>query len=101
MSRLIEVQRVEDCRSPLKVRVGDVLVLPATGARVAAGRPAVELSGPFRSAVIGINGEVMAPAGAPNTILARARHPGSATIEVFTSVPFHASRPTALTVVVE
>jgi hypothetical protein len=101
MSRLIEVQRVEDCPSPLRVRVGDVLVLPASGARVQAGGPAIELLGPFLPAVVGTDGEVLAPEGAPNTVLVRARQPGSATIDVFTRDPFHASRPITMTVAVE
>jgi hypothetical protein len=100
MSRLIEVQRVTD-PSPLVVRVGDVLVVPASGARVDAGGPAVELWGPFRTAVVADTGEVLAPEGPPNTVLVRARQPGTATIEVFLGDPFHESRPTTLTVAVE
>ena len=101
MSRLIDVQRVEDCTSPLKVHVGDVLVLAASGARVRAGDKVVELSGPFQSAVVGTTGEVMSPEGPPNAVLVRGRRPGLATIDVFAGESFRASRPSTLTVAVE
>ena len=100
MSRLIEVQRVTH-PSPLVVRVGDVLVVRASGARVHGGGPVVELWGPFRTAVVGDTGDVIVPEGPPNTVLVRARQPGTATIDVFTGDPFHVSRPSTLTVAVE
>jgi len=101
MSRLIEVRRVEDCASPLKIRVGDVLMLAASGARLQVGDDAVELSGPFQSAVVGTTGEVMTPEGPPNAVLVRGRQPGLATIDVFAGESFRASRPSTLTVAVE
>ncbi len=101
MSRLIEVQQVENCSSPQVVRVGDVLLIQATGCRVRDGGQAVELWGPFLSAVVAVNGAVLAPMGPPNTVLARAREPGSATLELFTGDPFHAPRNTTLGLTVE
>jgi len=101
MSRLIEVQRPYQFPSPLEVRVGDVLLFQATGARVTDGSPAVELWGPFQSAVVGENGSVLSPMGPPNAVLIRARQPGSAILDVFTGDPFHAPRTTTLRIVVE
>ena len=101
MSRLIEVQRVEDCTSPLVVRVGDVLLLHASGGRVRSGGAAVELWGPFLPAVIASTGEVLAPTGAPNTVLLRARAPGPATLDMFTGDPWHAPRIVTLSLAVE
>jgi len=100
MSRLIEVQVEEHTPSPLAVRVGDVLLFQATGARIKGGK-AVELWGPFRSAVLGENGEVIEPMGPPGAVLARAREAGSATLDLFTGDPFHGPRTTTMRIVVE
>ena len=81
MSRLIEVQLPDRFPKPLEVRVGDVLLLAATGARIKDGGRAVEVWGPFLSAVVGENGAVVAPEGPPNTVLVRACEPGSVTLE--------------------
>jgi hypothetical protein len=96
MRRLIEVQRVEACASPMAVTVGDVLVIGASGGRVVEGGPVVELWGPLHSAVVGTDGAVVAPMGPPNTVLIRACRPGSATIELFTGDPFGARRAATL-----
>ena len=101
MSRLIEVQLPDRFPKPLEVRVGDVLLLAATGARIKDGGRAVEVWGPFLSAVVGENGAVVAPEGPPNTVLVRACEPGSVTLEVFTGDPFHAPRKGILRVTVE
>ena len=101
MPRLIEVQKVENCPSPLAVRVGDVLLIQATGGRVRDSGPAVELWGPFLSAVVAETGAVLAPMGPPNTVLARAREPGSATLDLFCGDPFHSPRTTTLSLTVE
>jgi hypothetical protein len=101
MSRLIELQRVQDAPSHLSVRVGDVLLIGATGGRVEDGGAAVELWGPFVSGVVGTDGSVVTPMGPPNTVLVRARGPGSATLELFTGDPFHGPRATRLVLTVE
>jgi hypothetical protein len=101
MRRLIEVQRVEDCASPIAVAVGDVLVIGASGGRLVDGGAAVELWGPFLSAVVGTDGVVVAPMGPPNTVLVRACRPGSATLELFTGDPFAAPRACTLRLTVE
>ena len=61
----------------------------------------MELWGPFLSAVVAVNGAVMAPMGPPNAVLARAREPGAATLELFTGDPFHAPRSATLVLTVE
>jgi hypothetical protein len=101
MARLIEVQQVEEGSSPLAIRVGDVLLIRATGARVRGGGRSVELWGPFLSAVVGETGAVLAPIGPPNAVLVRAREPGSASLDVFTGDPWHAPRTTTLDLTVE
>jgi hypothetical protein len=101
MSRLIEVQQVEDCPTPLAVRVGDILLLRATGGRVRSGGRAVELWGPFLPAVVAGAGDVVAPVGSPSAVLVRARRPGSATLDLFTGDPWHEPRTTTLGLTVE
>jgi hypothetical protein len=98
---LIEVQQVEGSPLPLAVRVGDVLLIHATGGRARTGEPSVELWGPYLSAVVADTGSVLAPMGPPNVVLVRARKPGSATLDVFTGDPWHAPRTTTLGLTVE
>lgn len=101
MARLIDVQQVESCPSPLAVRVGDVLRIRASGGWVRDGGSAVELWGPFLPAVVADTGEVLSPQGPPGTVLVRARAPGSATLDLVLGDPWHAPRPAALTLRVE
>ena len=89
MPRLIEFQRPEGGPASLTVRVGDVLVLGATGGEVREGGPAAELWGPFISSVVGINGSVMEPMGPPNAVIVKAVGAGTAVLELFTGDPFH------------
>ena len=83
MPRLIEVQPAGDGWPSIRARVGDVLVIRASGGRVHDGESAVEMWGPFQSAVVGDTGEVLVPAGPPNAVLVRARQPGAATLALF------------------
>jgi hypothetical protein len=101
MARLIEVQQSDQLATPLLVRVGDVLVFQATGARISEGASALELWGPFVSATVGENGAVLDPMGFPNAVLARARGPGQATLELFTGDPFHRKRTTSIRITIE
>lgn len=102
MARLVEVQHPEPVPSPLKVSVGDVILFHATGGRLAAGCEVgpVEVLGPFLPSVFGPDGEVVAPMGSPGTLLAMARAPGSAAVEVFTGGPSRSPRKTTVTIVV-
>jgi hypothetical protein len=101
MSRFIEVRQVESCPAHLMVRVGDVLLFQASGGRVRHGAQAVELWGPFFPAFVSPTGEVVAPAGSPNGVLLRAGAPGSATLDLFTGDPWHATRTTSAGITVE
>jgi hypothetical protein len=101
MSRLIEVEIAPGCPDSLTIAVGDVLQFAASGGHVRAGAGTVEMLGPFRSALVGDNGEVLSPKGAPNAVFFLARRPGRATIDVVTGDPWHAPRTTILEVDVQ
>jgi hypothetical protein len=101
MARLIEVDDAPGCPSPLTVAVGDVLLFRAAGGRVRSGGDAVELLGPFLTAVVGDDGSVVSPQGPPNTVLFRARQPGRARLAIVTGDPFHGPQTTALAITVE
>lgn len=101
MARLIEIQDVAACPSPLRVQSGDVLVLRASGARIDAGSNAVDVLGAFSAAMLGDNGEVLAAMGAPGTVLLQARQPGDASITVIGGDPFHAPRTTIVRISVQ
>jgi hypothetical protein len=100
MARMIEVQDVRLCQSPLTVHPGDVVLLRAAGGRVRSGADVVELLGPFLGAVVGDDGTILTPVGPPNTLLISARQAGRALIDVVTGDPFHGPRTTTLGVTV-
>ena len=83
------------------VQIGDVLLFHATGGRVESGADAVDLLPPLLSAVVGTDGTVLAPAGAPNIVLVRVGHPGQARLELVTGDPWHGAQPTTIDVTVE
>jgi hypothetical protein len=101
MARLIEVQDVSTCASPLKVQVGDVLLFHATGCHVRLGRDVVEPLGPLVTAVLGDNGNILTPIGPPNIVMFRAKGPGEAKVELVTGDPFRAPVTTGLHITVE
>jgi hypothetical protein len=101
MGQLIEIQDAQKCPSPLTVHTGDVLLFHATGGHVHSGGDVVEMQGPFLPAVLGDNGNVLAPMGAPNTVLFRACRPGQALIDVVTGDPWHAPQTITLDITVE
>jgi len=101
MGRLIEVQDPQDLPTPLTIRVDDVLIFRATGGHVHSGAEAVELVGSFLPGVLGDNGQIYSPMGAPNRVLFLARHPGRANIDVVTGDPFQAPKTTELSITVE
>ena len=100
MGRLIEVQDARMCPPSLTVQVGDVLLFHASGGHVRSGGEAVELLPPLLSAVLGEDGTVVAPQGAPNTLLVRAHRPGRATLEVLGGDPWHAPQATSLAILI-
>jgi len=101
MGRLIEVQLAPDGPTRLTVVTGDLLQFAASGGHVRSGDSCIEMLGPFRSAVVGLNGEVLAPMGPPNVVFFLARQPGSAEIDVVTGDPWHCPETTTLEIVVQ
>jgi hypothetical protein len=99
--RLIEVQRAQDLPPTLTITAGDVLIFGATGGHIHSGAEVVEILGPFVRGVVGDNGQVISPMGAPNRVLFLALHPGRATIDVVTGDPWHTPKTTALSIIVE
>jgi hypothetical protein len=101
MGRLIEVQQAPGDLRRLTIKVEDVLQFAATGGRVHSGADVVEILGPFVPGVIGDNGQILSPVGAPNTVLFVARRPGAATIDVVTGDPWHGPKTATLEISVE
>lgn len=101
MSRIIEIRPgSEPVPAQLTVAPGDVLRFTASGGHVRTGS-AVHLVGIFVPALVGTDGRVLAPMGAPNTVLFHALTPGRAEIDVVTGDPWHEPATVDLTVVVE
>jgi hypothetical protein len=71
------------------VRVGDVLLVRAAGGLVRTGENVLETLGTFVPAILGTDNSILSPAGAPNTILYRAREAGDALVELVTGDPFY------------
>jgi hypothetical protein len=86
---------------PLVVQVGDVLAFAASGVRLDTGPPVLESLGPLLPAIVGLDGRVLAPAGAPSAVLLIARAPGRATLTIVAGDPWHAPVSTPYTVDVE
>jgi hypothetical protein len=101
MGRLIEVQHVQDLPTRLTIGVGDVLIFGASGGHVRSGAEVVGILGSFARGVLGENGQIISPMGAPNRVMFRACHPGQATIDVVEGDPWHATKITALSITVE
>lgn len=100
MGRLIEVQNVLSAPSNLSLQVGDMLLFRATGGHVLSGN-VVEMLGAFLEAILGDDGNILTPMGAPNTVLFRALRPGRATIDVVTGDPWQATQTTTLAITVQ
>lgn len=100
MTRLIEIQKVRDISGEMSLHVGDVLLFKATGGHVQSGGEVVELLGAFLPSVLGEKGEILTPAGAPNTVLFRTLRAGRATIDLVTGDPWRATHKTTLTLTV-
>jgi hypothetical protein len=101
MGRLIEAQLTPDGPTRLTIMVGDLLQFTASGGHVRSGERCIEMLGPFRSAVVAINNEVLAPMGPPNVVLFRALQPGSAEIDVVTGDPWHSAETRAIAITVQ
>ena len=101
MGRLIEIQHGQGFPPSLTLKVGDMLVFGATGGHIQSGVDILEFFGPFLPGVVGDNGQILSPMGAPNTILFLARSPGRAIIELVTGDPWHAPQTNTLDIAVE
>jgi hypothetical protein len=102
VARLVDAQNLAELPAHLTLNLGDVLVLPASGARVQRGADVLEVLGAYIPGLVHEDGRVLAPMGAPNTVLIRASQVGSATILVMTGDPWHGPPTTiSLTVTVE
>jgi len=101
MGRLIEMQTDQDLPPSLVVSAGDLLVFEASGGHVRSGAEAVELLGAFLRSVVGNDGRVLSPQGAPNAVAFLALRPGSAKIDVVTGDPWHDPKTVPLLITVE
>ncbi len=99
MSRYIDI-RPEEAPAELVLAVGDVVRFSATGGRISSGN-AVELLGIMNESVVGTDGSVLTPMGAPGTVLVRALAPGRAVVDVVSGDPFGTSVTRSIAVRVE
>lgn len=101
MSRYIDVRPDEEgLPAELVIAVGDVVRFSATGGRIRSGT-GVELLGVLSESVVGTDGSVLTPLGAPGTVLVRARSPGLAVVDVVTGDPFRSPVTRSVVVRVE
>ncbi|KAI9747320.1 MAG: hypothetical protein M1835_002148 [Candelina submexicana] len=97
----VEVAHGQGFPPSLTLKVGDMLVFWATGGHIQSGVDILEFFGPFLPGVVGDNGQILSPMGAPNTILFLARSPGRAIIKLVTGDPWHAPQTNTLDIAVE
>jgi hypothetical protein len=101
VSRLIEIQpTLQRLPAELTIIAGDLLRFAASGGHVREGT-AVRVLGVYTPAVLGTDGVVVAPTGAPNTIMFQALWPGRALIDVVSGDPWHSPTTSRVAVVVE
>jgi hypothetical protein len=96
MARLIEIQAGQPLPARLTLQKGDLLLFQASGGHVRSGTGVVERLGPFLPGIMSGQGEVLAPAGAPNAVLFLARLPGKASIDIVRGDPWHSPETQAL-----
>ena len=100
MPRLIEVQPDQDLTAGLSVRIGDLIVFEASGGAIRNETGAVEMVGSFVRSVVG-GSRVVAPMGAPNAVILRARARGAAEIGLVTGDPWGRSSQVSVRLIVE
>ena len=90
MARFVDLDpsRPGGLPSTLEVGEGDLLLFHASGGKVLDGHGVVRVVGIYRSATLTTAGTVLAPEGAPNTLVVLAVSPGVATVEMATGDPF-------------
>lgn len=101
MGRLIDMQATQDLPPRLTIQSGDLLLFGATGGHVRSGPDVIEILGSFLPGVVGVNGQVLSPLGAPNSVVFLAHCPGRATIDVVTGDPWSAPQTTIINITVE
>ena len=101
MARLVEIQSADEAPREVRLEVGDLLQVAASGGLVRAGGDVVSLLGAFLPAVCSPAGEVVAPSGPPSLVVFAARGLGTADVDVMTGDPWSASRRTSIRIVVE
>ncbi|MBH0779645.1 hypothetical protein [Nocardia bovistercoris] len=82
-----------------ELRPGDIVLLPAAGARVSSGC-SVEVLGVYRDSTPLPDGRVLAPEGPPDVVVLRAPAPGDSTVRLTTGDPFRATASRELSVIV-
>ncbi len=100
MPRLIDVRDGSPCPDVVRIRVGDVLVLHAMGARVGGGRNVLDVFGPLQEAAL-VDRTILAPIGTPNTVLLRAVAVGQTTVTLVTGTALQATGETSIRIVVD
>jgi hypothetical protein len=80
VARLVDI---DPAPAAIAVEPGDILNFAAGGGRIESGEGVVEALGGFAPAVVGTNGEVLAPVSGPVSFLVRAVRPGRARIAIF------------------
>jgi hypothetical protein len=101
MRRLIEIDPTKNFPTRLRMKIGDVIELRASGARLQDNTTVLEIAGFFTRSVVGNNYEVLTPIGAPNTVLILVHGPGEAIVEVITGDPWRSTKISHLQVTVE
>jgi hypothetical protein len=89
MSRLIEVDILNNLPSALAVEVGDVLVFQTGGGHIRSGANVVEILGPFVPSILSNDGKILTPQGPPAAIIIRAFSAGTAIIDLVIGDPFY------------
>jgi hypothetical protein len=100
MGRQIEVPDVTVAPKCMTIKVGDLLVFRGTGGHVRSGSSVLEMLGAFLPGAVTEKGQVLSPAGFPNSVVFLARHPGQVSIDVVTGDPFRAPRTTQFQIIV-
>lgn len=98
MPRLVDL-RAGPVGEKLELAPGDIVLLPAAGARVTSGS-AVEVLDVYQNATPLPNGRVLAPEGPPDVVLLSSLTPGNSTVLLMTGDPFHGAAPQNLSVMV-
>jgi len=96
MGRLIDYRPTTAAGVMLAIRVGDIIIAAANGARVRDGGQMLEVVGPLKPALVGDNGEILSPMDAPNSILIHARAAGRASLELIVGDIFMTPRSVIL-----